>query len=129
MLKLDDLTAAPTCDYCECFGMLFTIRTELHLYHLKGGSYAEHMAIGSLYEAMDSFNDRIIESWFGMNGVKDITVPASKVPKNIISYLERAHKLMTGKRELFEDSVEIQAIFDELLEAMSSTLYKIKFLK
>ena len=41
---------------------------QTHIYHLITKSYADHMAIGSFYESIQSNADSFTEAYLGMNG-------------------------------------------------------------
>jgi Family of unknown function (DUF5856) len=51
---------------------LFEFRIKLHLMHLATDSYAQHKALGSLYEAVDGFIDGFAETFMGAKGSKKL---------------------------------------------------------
>jgi hypothetical protein len=51
-------------------GKLTYFHEQLHLIHWQTSSYAEHQAIGSLYEYVQTFKDDVIEKLMGYTGKK-----------------------------------------------------------
>lgn len=51
---------------------LYEFRVKLHLMHLATDSFAEHKALGKVYEAVDGFIDGFAEMFMGAKGSKDI---------------------------------------------------------
>lgn len=56
----------------EIQGQLFAFRSTAHKLHLDTRSYAEHKALGGLYESMGDFADEISEKVMGYMGGKRI---------------------------------------------------------
>lgn len=110
-------------------GMLLGTVVELHLFHLKVESYAQHKAIGSLYTQLDDHADVIIEACQGLHGIHDLVVEKSEAPKDIEQFLSSKRKNILKGKEYFKDAPEIQNLIDEVALNFSQTLYKIKFLK
>jgi DNA-binding ferritin-like protein len=73
---------------------------QLHLLHWQTGSYAEHKALGGLYDYVHDFKDDVIEKLMGYMGKKPSVfkleplsaATAVSVVSELISY---AHDLMT----------------------------------
>lgn len=51
-------------------GKLFWLHDAAHKFHLDTKSFAEHMALGALYEGLDGFADEICEKMSGYMGGK-----------------------------------------------------------
>lgn len=82
-------------------GKLTYFHEQLHLLHWQTTSYAEHQALGSLYEYVHGFKDGVIEKLMGYMGKRpkahkmeplSDTASAPLVVNDIISF---AHQLMT----------------------------------
>lgn len=65
---------------------------QLHLLHWQTTSYAEHMALGSLYEKMFGFKDEIVEKLMGYSSkrvkafkIEPLKDYASGVPTSVVS--------------------------------------------
>ena len=115
---------------------LFTAYVQTHTFHLqvKGkGSFAIHMALNELYEAIPGFIDEIVESYQGKYGiitdykVNNISNFTDKL--QIITYLKNLHLFIDNNREkLFQDS-DILNVIDEIKTAIKQTLYKLENLE
>ena len=115
---------------------LFTAYVQTHTFHLqvKGkGSFAIHMALNELYEAIPGFIDEIVESYQGKYGiitdykVNNISNFTDKL--QIITYLKNLHLFIDNNREkLFQDS-DILNVIDEIKTTIKQTLYKLENLE
>ena len=115
---------------------LFTAYVQTHTFHLqvKGkGSFAIHMALNELYEAIPGFIDEIVESYQGKYGIitdyklNNISNFTDKL--QIITYLKNLHLFIDNNREkLFQDS-DILNVIDEIKTAIKQTLYKLENLE
>ena len=115
---------------------LFTAYVQTHTFHLqvKGkGSFAIHMALNELYEAIPGFIDEIVESYQGKYGIitdyKVNTISNFTDKLQIITYLKNLHLFIDNNREkLFQDS-DILNVIDEIKTAIKQTLYKLENLE
>ena len=115
---------------------LFTAYVQTHTFHLqvKGkSSFAIHMALNGLYEAIPGFIDEIVESYQGKYGiitdykVDNISNFTDKL--QIITYLKNLHLFIDNNREkLFQDS-DILNVIDEIKTTIKQTLYKLENLE
>ena len=115
---------------------LFSAYVQVHTFHLqvKGkGSFAIHMALNELYEAIPGFIDEIVESYQGKYGiitdykVNNISNFTDKL--QIITYLKNLHLFIDNNREkLFQDS-DILNVIDEIKIMIKQVLYKIENLE
>ena len=115
---------------------LFTAYVQTHTFHLqvKGkGSFAIHMALNELYEAIPGFIDEIVESYQGKYGiitdykVNNISNFTDKL--QIITYLKNLHLFIDNNREkLFQDS-DILGVIDEIKTVIKQTLHKLENLE
>ena len=64
------LIKRPSLEISTFFGRLFQARTEIHQYHLKTTSYAEHQALGGLYDKVFDLKDEIVEKIMGYTGTR-----------------------------------------------------------
>lgn len=103
--------------------------TVAHLYHLKSTSYAQHMALGGLYEALPGLVDGLVEAYQGKYGLVTeypssmVECGAEPIPfvANLKGYIE------TARDTLPQDS-ELQNIVDEIAATVASALYKLTYL-
>ena len=115
---------------------LFSAYVQVHTFHLqvKGkGSFAIHMALNDLYEAIPGFIDEIVESYQGKYGIitdyKISNISNFTDKLQIITYLKNLHLFIDNNREkLFQDS-DILNVIDEIKTAIKQTLYKLENLE
>lgn len=115
---------------------LFTAYVQTHTFHLQAkgkGSFAIHMALNELYEAIPGFIDEIVEAYQGKYGiitdykVDNISNFTNKL--QITTYLKNLHLFIDNNREkLFQDS-DILNIIDEIKIMIKQVLYKIENLE
>lgn len=108
---------------------LLNAATVAHIYHLKSTSYAQHMALGALYEGLPGLVDGFVEAYQGKYGLiteyPSSTVECGSTPipfvESLVGYIGQA------RMSLPQDS-ELLNIVDEIAALVSSTAYKLKFL-
>ena len=104
---------------------------ELHLLHFQTTSYAEHQALGIIYDKVGDFQDEIIEKIMGYTGkrikaykidtLKDYTPGASvQTVKDLISF---AHNLEEFGEE--NNMPDIENIAQSLSGEAAQTLYRL----
>jgi|CXWK01.1.fsa_nt_gi hypothetical protein len=105
------------------------LRIAAHLAHLSTTSYAEHVALGEFYPALDGLTDRYAEVYMGLNKRPSRWPPVS-VPRGDPVELLREY-LRDIKDEMAEDhgSEAMQNILAELEELTGQTIYKLVNLK
>lgn len=109
---------------------LIASQTQVHIFHLQTKSYAEHKALQGYYEGIDNLMDSLIESYQGQFGIiaNYQSLPISKYEgkEQIVSYFEDLMSMIEKNREDLPS--HLQNIVDTIVELITSTLYKIKFL-
>lgn len=109
---------------------LMVSQTQVHIFHLQTKSYAEHKALQGYYEGVDGLMDSLIESYQGQFGIIDNyqSMPISKYEgkEQLISYFEELMLMIEENRDGLPS--HLQNIVDTIVELITSTLYKIKFL-
>lgn len=114
----------------EFFAVLLMAAPYAHMAHLQTRSFAEHMALGTLYEELPDLVDSLIESYQGKYGlVMDYPAP-SKLPPlgNPVAMVTQLNLYVDQNREKVSDDSEIQNQIDEIVTLLNSTTYKLKFL-
>lgn len=112
----------------EFVSLLFEIEVNSHIAHLQTDSYSEHKALNDLYVDIVDLRDRFIESYQGKYGIITGYKVSSKEGIEMKSYLNDCLKSIEEYRLTLEDGY-LQQISDDIIELISSTLYKLKFLK
>ena len=104
------------------------LRTAAHLAHLTTTSYAQHVALGEFYGALEDHVDRYAEVYMGLNtqvpSFPQVTVPRGAIVEAMQDYLD------TVREEMDEDhkSEALKNILAEIEELTARTLYKLRFL-
>lgn len=114
----------------EFFAVLLMAAPYAHMAHLQTRSFAEHMALGTLYEELPDLVDTLIESYQGKYGlVMDYPAP-SKLPPlgNPVAMVTQLNLYVDQNRKKVSDDSEIQNTIDEIVTLLNSTTYKLKFL-
>lgn len=112
------------------FGFLNGIKL-LHLNRRGEGSYAAHVALGELYDSVAGMADDIVETMQGWVGIIEFTIPAVKAPKTPTEYILwfRAQILQFKEMSDICKMPDICNMLDELIGALSKTLYKLQNLR
>jgi len=114
----------------EMASALIASQTQVHIFHLQTKSYAEHKALQGYYEDIDDLMDSLIESYQGQFGIIENyqSLPISKYEgkEQVVSYFEDLMSMIEKNREDLPS--HLQNIVDTIVELITSTLYKIKFL-
>ena len=109
--------------------LLFEIEYVSHIKHLQTQSFAQHMALGGLYEGIVGHRDSYIESYQGKYGIiNGYKVVSPREDMDILSYLKACTTKIEAYREKVTDGY-LQQIIDDILELIYSTTYKLRFLK
>lgn len=108
----------------------FNLRTVAHVAHLKTTSYAEHVALKELYEAIIPLVDSFAEVYQGDNGlISTYSAPAPKVADALVVMSELTDWIKKNYEGFGPaDSMPLQNILDELLALLSAARYKLRFL-
>ena len=116
----------------KIIGIMFLSRNVAHKEHLKTGSFAQHMALGSFYEDIIGMADKLAETYQGRHGIiKDIPTMSNEGSGAIAATLESHMKLIEKARytEIDKTDSALQNIIDEIVGLYLTTLYKLKTLK
>lgn len=115
----------------ELVERVFSTRNLVHFAHWNTKSYASHMALGDLYEAIVDATDDIVENYQGEFGLlTNLECEACCLDKDIIEYiLEDAQWVRENQDKIARKSKAISALVDILVAAYNKALYKLKNLK
>ena len=99
-----------------------------HIAHLQANSYAVHMALGTLYEELPDLIDRFVENSQGSGPViKGYSVSVND-SKDINKTLQECRAKVSSLRASVTDS-SLAQILDDVIELISTTVYKLERLK
>lgn len=115
------------------FGTLLRSSEITHIYHLQSKSYAEHMALGSFYDAIPGLADGVIEAYQGCTG-QIVSGYINEIEQQVspIEYLEILKTYVVSKSTSLFPGNEYRNIINEvdaITTLIDSTLYKLTFLK
>lgn len=106
-----------------------SVRTAAHMAHLTSRSYAQHVALGEFYPALEDLVDRYAEVYMG-HTAKPPTFPGIKpVATEPIALLEEYLEDVRLEADEDHDSEALKNILAEIEELTARTLYKLRFLK
>lgn len=113
---------------CELVSKAFTTRNLTHFAHWATNSYAQHMALGDLYDEIIEKIDDIVEVYQGKFGVLEgLSTMKASVPSNILAHVEaEAAWIAQNREEISSETEAIGALLDELDAAYLKAIYKLK---
>lgn len=96
--------------------------------HLRTAKYSKHMALNDFYEEMPEKVDDLIEAWMGVNGkkIKNYENILQSSNMNTLSYLKELRRVVKQGYVLMNGEKELEALLDDIVELIDSTLYKVK---
>lgn len=93
-----------------------------HIMHWMTKSYAQHVALGELYDGLPELIDTVIESYSGKYGV-----PPFK-DEDPLAFVQELSSFIATYRDFCDDS-EIQNEIDGIANLVDTTMYKLKRFK
>lgn len=112
----------------ELFGTLQQAVVATWRKHLKTYKYSKHMALDEFYKELPEKVDALIEAWMGAKGKKINSFTNIITSKNMgtLVYLKELRKVVKQGYELMGGDAELEALMDDIVELIDSTLYKVK---
>lgn len=100
---------------------------QLHLLHWQTSSYAEHMALGGLYDYVHDFKDDVIEKIMGYSGKRPTVYKIE--PLSIVSSMSVVISLMEFASELkkYGEKTSYHDVCN-LADSLSGEAAKVKYL-
>lgn len=112
---------------------LFASRTQAHIFHLQTNSFAAHKALNEYYDGIIDLADSIAESVQGQYGIitgySNIDLLEGNDCNEVIKYFTALNMYVERARQTMPQDSYIQNQIDEVVALISSTIYKLKFLK
>lgn len=109
-------------------GDLFACANILKIAHLKvkgPGAYAQHTALGELYDTVSDMADDITETIQGYEGILTISIPGASYTEPL-AYIKAERTKMIAAKSKFASMPDIANKIDELIGAFSKTIYKLE---
>ena len=120
--------------FATLVSLLFASRTQAHIFHLQTSSYAAHKALNGYYDDIVDLTDGLIESYQGKYGIVSdyigsVTVINKATQTEVNKYFTDLLSMVeTIRKEIPQDSY-IQNQTDAIVELITGTLYKLKYLQ
>ncbi len=111
--------------------ILLSSREQAHIFHLQSPSYAQHKALQGYYEDIVDLIDTYVESYQGRYGVLKGYKFSNTILEDdsTVSYFMGVQKFVDEIRGQLPQDGELNNTIDEIAGLISSTVYKLKFLK
>jgi DNA-binding ferritin-like protein len=111
---------------------LMASRNQAHVFHLQTQSYAAHKALNEYYDDIVDLIDAYAEMAQGRYGIIK-GYAATSMPlfedNSALKYFMGLQKFVDNIRETLPQDGELNNTVDEISGLISSTVYKLKFLK
>ena len=104
----------------------------IHMLHLKAkgtGSFAEHLALGEVYDALPDLVDDVIEAWQGDNQLITSYPVKVEMCDNAYMCVSGLYDYVAANRKSMGSESHIQAGIDTILSCLAKGKYKLKNLK
>lgn len=111
--------------------ILLSSREQAHIFHLQTPSFAQHKALQGYYEDIVDLVDTYVESYQGRYGILKGYKPSNTILEDdsTVSYFMGLQKFVDEVRGQLPQDGELNNTVDEISGLISSTIYKLKFLK
>ena len=120
-------------EFAKLISYLLHSRTQAHIYHLQTPSFAAHMALNGYYDGIVDLVDGLVESYQGKYGVltnySNFNILEYKSCEEIIIYFQGLNMTIEKLRTMIPQDTYLQNQIDTVTELITSTIYKLKFLK
>lgn len=111
---------------------LILAAADAHILHLKSKNYAEHMALGELYEKLPGLTDKFIEAYQAQGDIiQDYShyYNELKVLIDPLSSIEGWRDAIVDEDLSDDISDATQSLLDDIINLFDITIYKLKHLK
>lgn len=119
-------------EFLKLVSYLFHSSTQVHVFHLQTKSYAEHKALNKYYDEIVGLADGLIESFQGkydiLTGYENYALDDYKDNAQTIVYFKALLKTVETLRTSVSSDSYLQNQIDTVVELITSTLYKLRFL-
>ena len=119
-------------EFAKLISYLFHSRTQTHIFHLQTDSFAAHMALNGYYDEIVGLIDGLVESYQGKYGIltnySNFNMLEYKDCEEVIMYFQSLNSTVEKLRTIVPQDSYIQNQIDTVVELITSTMYKLKFL-
>ena len=114
----------------EFFTYLLNSISNLHIKHFSSRNYAEHLALGDLYEGLEDSLDKLVEIWQGKNAqLVQFTMIHPQLEADGITQAKTIRDYILQNRAAVGIDSNIQNEVDELISLFDQQIYKLTFLE
>ncbi len=112
-------------------GTLMSSRNQAHVFHLQTPSFAAHKALNEYYDEIVDLIDSYAEMAQGRYGIIRGYVMSAQIfeDDSVLKYFTGLQKFVDEIRTQLPQDGELNNTVDEISGLISSTVYKLKFLK
>jgi DNA-binding ferritin-like protein len=112
---------------------LFMAQRAAHVHHWKVKSFAQHLALGELYEALIEFADELMEMYMGATGTNDIQISQSDPnhfsEQDAVEFIRQLHTVLGELATSFPQEGFLVNKYQELQGLVARIKYKLENLK
>ena len=108
---------------------LFACADIIKIAHLKAkgpGAYAQHVALGELYDALSDMADDITETIQGYKGILTISIPATSFQEPIAYIKAKRTSISSMLEQVEKEMPDVSNKLQDLIGVMSKTIYKLE---
>lgn len=118
-------------EIAKFLGTLMSSRTQAHIFHLQTQSFAAHKALNEYYDDIVDLIDSYAEMAQGRYGIIRGYVMQTQIfeDDSVLKYFSGLQKFVDSIRGSLPQDGELNNTVDEISGLISSTIYKLKFLK
>lgn len=118
-------------EIAKFLGTLMSSRTQAHIFHLQTQSFAAHKALNEYYDEIIDLIDSYAEMAQGRYGIIRGYVMQNQIFEDgsVLKYFIGLLKFVDSIRQQLPQDGELNNTVDEISGLISSTIYKLKFLK
>jgi hypothetical protein len=117
----------------EYIGFLLHSSTQTRVYHLQTSSYAKHKALNKYYDKILDLVDTLAEAYQGkygiLKGYTNFTLMEFQNCENVCGYFKALLSTIENSRKSLPQDSYIQNQIDEIVALITSTLYKLTYLR
>jgi hypothetical protein len=120
-------------EFAKLISYLLHSRTQAHIFHLQTDLFATHVALNGYYDGIVGLIDGLVESYQGKYGIltnySNFNMLEYKDCEEVIMYFQSLNSTVEKLRTMIPQDSYIQNQIDTVIELITSTMYKLKFLK
>lgn len=110
-------------------GHLLKARDTAHMWHWKTRSFAQHLALGELYDGLLTLTDELMEMYMGTYGT-DAHVPLSEPnpfsEQTVLEFIQQLEGYLSHQHDEIPQDKFLVSKFEELQMLVARTKYKLE---